>query len=142
MLLAELKEAVAAEDAALAAHQEKAKRTRWLLLGTGILISAGILLKFILNAIATARKVEVMIPVTSKRPSVRPPIPLPRQEPSPQHDIPVPASTPRVLSAVTINTPAERVVACAECGALVDCPLDVQHEDVICGVCQKAFHVS
>jgi hypothetical protein len=142
LLLAELKEAVAAEDAALAAHQKKAKRTRWLLLGAGILISAGILLKFIVNAIAATRKVEVMIPVTSKRQPVRPPTPLPRQEPPPQHVSPAYASAPRVLAAVTINTPAEQVVACAECGVLVDCPPDVQHEDVICGVCQKAFHVS
>ena len=142
LLLAELKEAVAAEDAALAAHQKKAKRTRWLLLGAGILISAGILLKFIVNAIAATRKVEVMIPVTSKRQPVRSPTPLPRQEPPPQHVSPAYASAPRVLAAVTINTPAEQVVACAECGVLVDCPPDVQHEDVICGVCQKAFHVS
>ena len=141
LLLAELKEAVAAEDAALAAHQKGEAHslvTAW----RGILISAGILLKFIVNAIAATRKVEVMIPVTSKRQPVRPPTPLPRQEPPPQHVSPAYASAPRVLAAVTINTPAEQVVACAECGVLVDGPPDVQHEDVICGVCQKAFHVS
>ena len=48
---------------------------------------------------------------------------------------------PKILSPVTIDTPQDNVVACAECGALIDCPPDVHEEDVICGVCQKAFHV-
>lgn len=132
LLLAELEDAVAAEE-------QRSKRNRWILIGVGSLIVAAILAS-ILNAVTFTRKVEVMIPITQKREVVQRKIPLKRNLPA-QMTEPRAELEPKILSPVTIDTPQENIVACAECGALIDCPPDVHEEDVICGVCQKAFHV-
>jgi len=132
LLFSELEEAVAAEE-------QRAKRNRWLMIGVGSLIVAAILAS-VLNAVTFTRKIEIMIPVTPKRDVVQRNIPLKRNVPAAPSALKV-EPEPKVMRPVTINTPQENIVACAECGALIDCPPVVREEDVICGVCQKAFHV-
>ena len=48
-------------------------------------------------------------------------------------------ASPLVVYPVTVNTPEANMVACAECGALMDCPPSVSQQIVICSSCKKAF---
>ena len=122
----------------MAAERKAAKRKRNLLMGCGG-VACLIFLWWLVSAVKSKRPAEVQIPVMSEIEPEQRKIPFRPSEPLSAGSIQ--KSRLRVLFEASSNTPEDNVVSCPECGALVDSPPEVQEEDVVCSVCQKAFHV-
>jgi len=109
--------------------------------GLGCLAFVGLFfLVWLGRCIEFMRPVKGVFPVTSAKKQgedQKPAFPPPAQPEAVTND----PTRVLVVYPVTVNTPDANIVACAECGALMDCPPEVRQTIVMCSFCKKMFFI-